>query len=243
MIRRLIEISSATAIAMFFVSQSLAATVIISTSDSPVSAGRDNQGFWRDAAANANPTNDNYIAGFIVGLGDFRSYFSFDLSGVTGTVVSATLQLRRYDTDPGATLNLFDVNTSASALAQRQVIDNAIYGDLGSGVSYGSFTAGSGNSLDVMSFALNAAARGDINAALGAFFSIGATSTGGVHFSHSNDEPGNSSSNFTQQLVLETEPSLTATPLPAALPLFATGLGVMGLLGWRRKRQDAVLAA
>jgi hypothetical protein len=29
----------------------------------------------------------------------------------------------------------------------------------------------------------------------------------------------------------------TATPLPAALPLFATGLGAIGLLGWRRKRK------
>jgi uncharacterized protein (TIGR03118 family) len=28
-----------------------------------------------------------------------------------------------------------------------------------------------------------------------------------------------------------------ATPLPAALPLFATGLGALGLLGWRRKRK------
>jgi hypothetical protein len=28
-----------------------------------------------------------------------------------------------------------------------------------------------------------------------------------------------------------------ATPLPAALPLFGTGLGVLGLLGWRRKRK------
>ena len=26
-------------------------------------------------------------------------------------------------------------------------------------------------------------------------------------------------------------------PLPAALPLFATGLGALGLLGWRRKRK------
>src|SRR5665213_851389 len=34
------------------------------------------------------------------------------------------------------------------------------------------------------------------------------------------------------------------TPLPAALPLFATGLGAMGLLGWRRKRKNtAVIAA
>ena len=28
-----------------------------------------------------------------------------------------------------------------------------------------------------------------------------------------------------------------ATPLPAALPLFATGIGGLGLLGWRRKRK------
>jgi hypothetical protein len=34
-----------------------------------------------------------------------------------------------------------------------------------------------------------------------------------------------------------------ATPLPAALPLFATGLGGLGLLGWRRKKKSAVPAA
>jgi hypothetical protein len=33
------------------------------------------------------------------------------------------------------------------------------------------------------------------------------------------------------------------TPLPAALPLFATGLGAMGLLGWRRKRKNAAVIA
>jgi len=27
------------------------------------------------------------------------------------------------------------------------------------------------------------------------------------------------------------------TPLPAALPLFATGIGALGLIGWRRKRK------
>ena len=34
---------------------------------------------------------------------------------------------------------------------------------------------------------------------------------------------------------------LTATPLPAALPLFVTGLGALGLLGWRRKRKAAAV--
>jgi hypothetical protein len=29
--------------------------------------------------------------------------------------------------------------------------------------------------------------------------------------------------------------SIIETPIPAALPLFAAGLGIMGLLGWRRK--------
>ena len=31
----------------------------------------------------------------------------------------------------------------------------------------------------------------------------------------------------------------TAVPVPTALPLFASGLGVIGLLGWRRKRKKA----
>ena len=31
--------------------------------------------------------------------------------------------------------------------------------------------------------------------------------------------------------------AIQVTPIPAALPLFATGLGVLGLLGWRRKRK------
>jgi hypothetical protein len=34
----------------------------------------------------------------------------------------------------------------------------------------------------------------------------------------------------------------TATPLPAALPLFATGLAALGLLGWRRKRKAQAAA-
>ena len=31
--------------------------------------------------------------------------------------------------------------------------------------------------------------------------------------------------------------AINAVPLPAALPLFATGLGALGLLGWRRKKK------
>ncbi len=39
------------------------------------------------------------------------------------------------------------------------------------------------------------------------------------------------------------ETQISETPLPAALPLFANGLGALGLLGWRRKRKNAAIAA
>ena len=39
------------------------------------------------------------------------------------------------------------------------------------------------------------------------------------------------------------EETAQATPLPAALPLFASGLGAMGLFGWRRKRKNAAALA
>jgi hypothetical protein len=35
--------------------------------------------------------------------------------------------------------------------------------------------------------------------------------------------------------------TVTTTPLPAALPLFASGLGALGLLGWLRRRRAAVV--
>jgi hypothetical protein len=47
---------------------------------------------------------------------------------------------------------------------------------------------------------------------------------------------------FRFQGVWLTEFSPTPTvPLPGALPLFATGLGVLGVLGWRRKKKAAVV--
>jgi hypothetical protein len=38
-------------------------------------------------------------------------------------------------------------------------------------------------------------------------------------------------------------PSVSTTPLPAALPLFATGLGALALLRWRRKQKNAAAIA
>ena len=41
------------------------------------------------------------------------------------------------------------------------------------------------------------------------------------------------------QIVVTFVGDTSATPLPAALPLFATGLGALGLFSWRKKRKIA----
>jgi hypothetical protein len=48
---------------------------------------------------------------------------------------------------------------------------------------------------------------------------------------------------FSGEWITAFTPPPEATPLPAALPLFAGGLGALGLLGWRRKKKAAALAA
>jgi hypothetical protein len=61
------------------------------------------------------------------------------------------------------------------------------------------------------------------------------------------DLPKNSQSNFDYFddtfVITNVSATTNETPLPAALPLFATGVSGIGLLGWRRKRNAASLAA
>ncbi len=53
----------------------------------------------------------------------------------------------------------------------------------------------------------------------------------------SNFAAGNISAFYDNYHVVIDTPDVAATPLPAALPLFASGLGAMGFIGWRRKRK------
>ena len=56
-----------------------------------------------------------------------------------------------------------------------------------------------------------------------------------------NDGPCNNC--YGPDVVATIDTNSSATPLPATLPLFATGVGALGLFGWRRKRKAATIAA
>jgi hypothetical protein len=84
-----------------------------------------------------------------------------------------TLRLTRNGQFGQPIYTLYDVSTPAAALNLSGGPDAAIFNDLGSGITFGSFPVAPGNAADVFSFPLNAAGVSGYNAALGGFFSIG----------------------------------------------------------------------
>jgi hypothetical protein len=196
--------------------------LIFDTSDSQFDVGVDNQGYWSDTLSNYDE-NDNYSLG-INFSGDFsRNFFSFDLSTQNLPVISATLELTRFNYLSSAeseTFGLFDVSTDAATLNNNVGTSESIYNDLGSGVSYGQFEVLSeGLSTDELSFELNAAALSDINAAKGGWFSIGGAllSFGSPVGSGTEALFGSSQDGGVQRLVLE------VVPEPATFLLVAVG--------------------
>jgi hypothetical protein len=210
------------------------ATMIFNTSDSQFDPGVDNQGFWGSTFAGSDASSNYFVgesfqptpAGAIR-----RNFFTFDLSSLSGTVVSATLEAARFNYagfpgDPSETLGLFDVTTDAATLNNNTGLNATIFADLGSGTSYGTFVVSSYtfSTTETLTFALNANAIADINAAAGGFFSIGGAllsftpgeTSEGV-FGQSQDSSGSAS---IQRLIVET----TAVPEPGTLILLGVGL-------------------
>jgi PEP-CTERM motif len=113
------------------------------------------------------PYNTSYLAG-VYGGSSRNNFFVFNIAGVNSPVTSATLNLYAGAISGELDYSLYAATSLISQLANGNAISpNAtLYAELGSGVKYGSFVIGSGNSLQNLVFTLNAAAVQDINAAI-----------------------------------------------------------------------------
>ena len=94
------------------------------------------QGWWSGTLENSD-NNDNYFTG--VWEGEFlNNFFTFAIPTGLGPILSAELSITQTGTVGSPfTYRLYDVSTNANTLNQNNGTSNAIFNDLGSGVSYG----------------------------------------------------------------------------------------------------------
>ena len=211
------------AVAALMVASSMAQAAVItySTAQSEFDSGVLNQGWWSATQSNTD-NNDNHYTG-LIGSDSLRSFYTFDLSQLVGTVTSATLRIQRGNQDGNVNVKLNDVSTAASVVNNNFGVSSSIFNDLGTGNSYGSFQVSNGSFSTYLSFDLNAQALIDINAAT-TFFTIGA-------MVNPNQYIFSSTGGDVTYLDLNVVPS--AVPEPATVALF--GLGLLGFAATRRK--------
>jgi hypothetical protein len=234
---------------------SAANAVVITTTTPTIFAGsNENAGTWKATTpANQNPDNNsNYITGFN-NTGIARSFFSFDISSLSGLVANGvSLQLRRFNSnagnDPTETLEFWDVSTDPTVLnangpANLQATIDAVFADLGGGVSYGQHSVpGTGATGDILTFALDADAVNDLNAKIVAFQSNPITanryfSIGADMITNDGNDGIFGASNLANGASLPRPTLLVDVPEPTTLAAF--GFGLIGLsAAYRRRRND-----
>ena len=99
-------------------------------------------------------SNGNYIAGNC-GLvdcqaGEYRNFFGFSISGISGTITSAALPLNTFSTSLSQSPNIIYQLTSLGGTFG--------FADLGTGTFYGSRAYSADDSFELRSIALNQAA-------------------------------------------------------------------------------------
>lgn len=161
-----------------------------------------------------------------------RNNMEFDITGISSPVVSAEL-----------VIPVFSTNSSLGAS-----IDLRSYSGNGT-IEFADFSAGSTDFQFSVS-AIPETVTLDVTSILTALIGTNASHIGFTGaFTTLASVPFFAGLSFTDlspavmaipELNIETG-STAVVPLPAAFPLFAGGLGLMGLLGWRRKKAESAL--
>lgn len=212
--------------------------------------GSFSQGGLNNAAFGAGPGNT------LVGgdsAGSHNAYWVFDLAGIGGHIVSATLRLGNpffgyISSDPTETLTVFDYTGDIALLQNQSTHSTAAFSDLGSGDSYGSRAVSAADVPDCSGgctidsfFPVDIALGGadfvaDANAARGGLFALGGALTTVVPGGASELMFAFTGNNIPAQLILETGPAPLPVPEPSSLVLAAAGLLGLGFLRRAERR-------
>ena len=206
-------------------------------------------GWYQSTDTTAGITNNIYV-GWNPNTGaTYNNWTAFNLSSLAGqNITGATLTFYGNNgtyggTDASETLGLFAYNGSINSLVSGQA-NAGIYNDLGTGASYGQTTVNKGP-LGQISITLSAQAIADMiaaaNNATDQRFVIGGSllTVALMHDGNNWWTDGSLFVNSTLANAAYLDVQVAATPLPAALPMFASALAGGGLLAWRRKRKAA----
>jgi hypothetical protein len=224
-----------------FVSTTSAATITLSAVE---------QG-WYDETGFHNPGNTGYTTGWSNGM-ELRSFFSFDLSGVSGTIVGAALQLLNplsptrgagfggfSSPDASETFSLFGVGASSAALAAGGSGNTDIFADLGSGTALGEATVSNSDNGQIVTINLNADGIAALNNANG-ILSLGGAITSLTRGDDDEFVFGYSGSSTAQLEIDAVDNALAGVrtsqnPEPASLALWA--IGAIGIAVYHRRRR------
>ncbi len=132
---------------------------------------------WWSSSFGHNASNKTYFAGTCSTCSasneNINNYFTFDLSDIRGTITSASLNLYTYTIAGGLVdYQLYDV-TSPLSEVHATGTNTAVYNDLMTGVSYGSFIYHPSDRNDFRSILLNADGISALNSAIGDEFGMG----------------------------------------------------------------------
>jgi hypothetical protein len=221
MIKRLLPSGVAFAALALFLTHATASTVLFNT-------GVDSSGnVLAGGSSDPNWTLSGSVTGQPVVLsGSGGAFFVWTANDATGSPGSAWIGIANQQSPPGTTAlggsytfsqTFFVSNPSTAALAGTWWIDDT------------GFLAVNGNTVDTQA-----------NDYTGVSFTVpSADFVMGLNTISVTMTVGDGLWDGTRVSFSTVQGITAATPLPAALPLFAGGLGALGVLGWRRKRKAA----